>query len=82
MKKKKNKAIGVAGKQVDRNEKVEQIYYIFFYFQSYLLFTTNASKLIFHDPVRRKHFFYFFIVKVYFSIQGSRDLVPVRKMHG
>ena len=30
MKKKKNKTIGVAGKQVNRNEKVEQIYYIFF----------------------------------------------------
>ena len=38
MKKKKNKAIGVAGKQVDRNEKVEQIYYIYFFISNPICF--------------------------------------------
>ena len=50
MKKKKNKTIGVAGKQVDRNEKVEQIYYIFFLFPILFAFYDQCIKINFLRP--------------------------------
>ena len=58
MKKKKNKTISVAGKQVDRNEKVEQIYYIYFLLHFLAALSPRSPFLFtFLRPVYPNYFF-------------------------